>query len=111
MTEPMADALRELYALLEDSSRWTWATMARDADGNHVPPTHPAACSWCLTGGAYKVAGDVGPAWDVMGALSAQLTLEYPPPSNDYQSRLEWFNDSCVHGEVLDLIRSAMGES
>jgi hypothetical protein len=57
-TQEIAEAV---YELIEDKQHWTTGALARDKDGNWVPPESEQAVCWCVAGAAYKVTVDDNP--------------------------------------------------
>lgn len=106
------DQLEAVYRLIEKPEAWTQRAFARN-DGDQTIDdeydcndegralsdeecaTHPDARCWCLYGAAYKTGID-----DDLGFTRA-LGMKVLHEVSD-------FNDSHTHGEVLDLLKSAI---
>lgn len=85
--------LREARSLIKDPTQWTQSVEARDADGNRVNPSAPAAVCWCASGAIARVLG-------VYGWWEAQTLLikEY---LDDPKRQLWEINDENGHSAVL----------
>lgn len=102
----MLDVTREqligMRKLIEDPSRWTTNTYARDKDGKVVEPNDENAACWCLVG-AQRCVGN-GIEWYAMRDLLLHTADVY---FQHFRSLGE-FNDEYGHANVLELIGYAL---
>lgn len=103
------DQLEAVYRLIEKPENWTQEYYARDAAGEpictddgeandepSVAKSDAAAC-WCIWGAAYKC----GITEQLDGEFVRALGFKSVCDPNE-------FNDSHTHGEVLELLKSAI---
>jgi hypothetical protein len=127
MCRPPNQILRIARILLSDILLWSQGARARDESGRAVPPNHPNACCWSLTG-AIAVASnpqglvppyflrildvlafEMGLLRRVMNPVSAreQELDELLCPSITHES-VDEMNDYCHHAHVLQLLDRAI---
>ena len=93
------DVLKAARELISVPERWTQGHFARDASGNLVNSSNPAAVCWCVYGATMAAARRVGTTTE--GAAEADRALEETFGGDD----LDIWNDAPgrTHAEVLDL--------
>jgi hypothetical protein len=111
--------LRALRGLLEAPEHWTQGADARNANGITTFTKDREACSWCLTGAAYRVTMGEGSYLfnnqrfqRLVAALIDTLGTSGDAPLVSNCLLVIKFNDvrGRTHGEVLDLIDRTIGE-
>ena len=102
----VARKIRDMAALLQPPSRWTRGARARRLDGWRVPATAYNAACWSLAGAAEQVCGD---DYLLLKAVIERLDGLIPPRNyrTGLASRLEVFNDSSKHEEIIGLLEHA----
>jgi hypothetical protein len=127
LCRPPVEVLKIARILLDDMWLWSQGARARDEEGLPVPPNHPRACCWSITGAIAVASNPYGitppfflrvldaRAWElgllrrVMPPLSRrdeELDAQLPPTMT-YDS-VDDFNDYCYHGHVLELLDSTI---
>ena len=84
-------------AKIQDSAHWTQGAMARDSSGEAINSKNPYAVCWCSTGAIVAVTPDQVKPQKVF------LTL-----GNFTVRKIETFNDSSTHEEVLEVFDKAI---
>ena len=88
------------HELLSDPNKWTKDVLARRHDGSPVPPTSPAACSFCIVGALYHCY----PSEQAM-KIWIKLDEEFYD-KNDEKGIGDWNDDpSRTHEEVVELLK------
>ncbi len=94
------ETLKAARDLISDPAKWTQGELARDADGEQVPPLDDNATCWCSIGAMRKVCGPKANFYD-----GAFRRLYFKVPSKGAVSE---FNDTHTHAEVLALFDAAI---
>jgi hypothetical protein len=107
------DTLIQARALIADPARWTQHALARDAEGDSHPPTHPhsifanweglqgtdsRACSWCAIGAIQHVKPSALKALKLLNAAAKTL----------YEANIAHVNDELGHDAVLTVYDHAI---
>jgi hypothetical protein len=91
-------------ALLEDKTRWTKHTTARDASGRPCGVFQKEAHSFCLAGAIMKAAGTEN-FWSELGIPFSRKAI-----ARGYNG-VGHFNDELGHEEVLKLLDEVISET
>jgi hypothetical protein len=111
------EILTQARELLSDQTKWTQHALARDANGDDKPISHPysdnphwdgicgydaMACSWCALGALEKVSNESLNTASYIGPHPARLAL-HRAAEKLYSLSTPEVNDTLGHAEVLNV--------
>jgi len=103
--EPLSEQDLEIMAsvlvLLQNEENWTRYAPSRNAEGQHVKPIDPTACTWCIEGAiAFFSPGGLIP-YTLLRHIDAGAREFLPSYAVDMDWTVSEFNDELFDHEML----------
>jgi hypothetical protein len=93
-------AIRQVYELFQDRSKWTQVHFGVDAMGRDVHSSSPAAVCWCLVGALNKFGG----------SEAEKILLRKTARRLGYEYALTNLNDCNGYDAVMKILETALAE-